>query len=76
MILRGTHEGGIETEIVQAGLAIFEDAMHVHHLQRTNSSNAQWDLKLLTVRRQFSRSVLAGFWDPSEREKRHRYETA
>jgi hypothetical protein len=27
MILRGTHEGGIETEFVQAGLANFE-TMH------------------------------------------------
>ena len=69
MILRGTHEGGIETEIVQAGLAIFEDAMHVHHLQRTNSSNAQWDSKLLTVRRQFSRSVLAGFSGSQRKRK-------
>jgi GTP-dependent phosphoenolpyruvate carboxykinase len=56
------HEGGIEVEIVQSGLAIFEDAMHIHHVQHTNSSNAQCDSKLLTAREQLSRSALAGFW--------------
>jgi hypothetical protein len=42
-------KGGIETEIVYAGQAIFEDAMHIYLMQRTCSSNAQWDSKLLTA---------------------------